>query len=419
MKRFFLLSLILMLVTSTGFAQSKSKEVRRLEKERQEALKEVEKTDRQLKKVSNDRYKKQKEVNLLKKQANQRKKAVNILDKEIKVLDKDIETLSAEAVRLKGEELRRQKSYEESVIALRRRAKSNDRMLFLLSSSTFDEGLRRMRFLSQYAAAHREAAKQLHDTRTQIESNKDAITSNKEKKSALMETRSQEMKKLLAQQKKGSGEVSQLRGEEKKLQQQKKKYQQRANALNKKIEQRIAYEIAEAERKAREAAAKEKGSPGAEERKAVTKGGYAMTAEERRLSGSFAQNKGNLLMPVSGSYTIVASYGVQQHKTASRVQTNKSGIDIAVPKGTGARAVFDGTVSSIFMVDGYNSSVIIRHGNYLTVYANLQSVSVRTGQKVKTGQKIGTVAAGDDGRGLLHFQLWHERTKQNPMLWIR
>lgn len=422
MKQLSLLLLILTLAVTPAFAQSKSKEVQRLERQRREALKEVEKTDKKLKQVSNDRYKKQKEANLLKKQAAQRQKAVNLLDEEIKVLDKDIDSLSTQATHLRNEEERRRKAYEESVIAMRRRAKSTDRMLFLLSAADFDEGVRRMRFLGQFAQAHRDAAKQLKETRTKVEENKHAIEGNKTQKATLMETREREKQKLLTQQKQRTGEVSKLRGEEKKLQQQKRQQQQRANALNKKIEQRIAYEIAEAERKAREAAAKaaqQKGGSTTEQRKAVTKGGYAMTAEERQLGGSFERNKGNLLMPVSGSYTIVASFGVQQHKTESKVQTNKSGIDIAVPAGTRARAVFEGTVSSIFMVEGYHSSVIVRHGNYLTVYANLQSVSVRTGQKVKTGQTIGTIATGDDGRGLLHFQLWHERTKQNPMQWIR
>lgn len=126
-------------------------------------------------------------------------------------------------------------------------------------------------------------------------------------------------------------------------------------------------------------------------------------------------------MPVRGRYELVRRFGVQQHDELSRISISNGGIDLRVSGDRGAYSVFDGVVSRIFMTSGYGQSVIVRHGNYLTVYANLSSVRVSSGQRISAGTQIGTISADDsNGRGnTLHFQLWHERNKQNPSSWLR
>ena len=160
--------------------------------------------------------------------------------------------------------------------------------------------------------------------------------------------------------------------------------------------------------------------PVREERVADTKGGYAMTKAEKRLSDDFASNKGRLPYPVSGRHTIVATFGEQQHQELKYVRTNNSGIDIQTSPGADARAVFNGEVTRVFVVPGYNNSVIVRHGNYLTVYSNLSQVYVKAGDKVSTRQAIGKIFTDtEDGNAtILHFQLWKEKTKLNPAPWL-
>lgn len=407
--RLFLVILALSLASTSLLAQQKSVAVKRLEKERREALEAVAKTDRELKTVRNNRSKKQQEEKLLRRKEREQKKVVDILDKEVKNLERELDSLSVVVTNLQREEERRMRDYEKSVVSIQQRQNSSDRLLFIFASKDFDQAVRRIRFISEYASAHHLASQELKKTRQEKEATQRTIAANKASKTDLLALRENERKKLSQQRQATKSEIASLQGKEKSLQQQRKKYQQRANALNKRIEEQIAKEIAEANKKAKA----DKGS-----RKATTKGGFAMTAEERKLSGSFASNKGRLLMPVSGKYTIVSRFGVQQHKEASKVQTNNSGIDIAVPSGSKARAVFEGTVTSVFVLSGYNNSIIIRHGNYLTVYANLVNIQVKKGDKVKTGQTLGTIATSE-GNTILHFQLWHERTKQNPELWIR
>ena len=157
-----------------------------------------------------------------------------------------------------------------------------------------------------------------------------------------------------------------------------------------------------------------------EERVADVKGGYAMTREEKKLSDNFANNKGRLPYPVTGRHTIVGTFGEQQHQDLKYVRTNNSGIDIQTSPGADARAVFNGEVTRVFVVPGYNNSVIIRHGNYLTVYSNLSQVYVKAGDRVSTRQSIGKIFTdSEDGNAtILHFQLWKEKTKLNPAPWL-
>ena len=214
-----------------------------------------------------------------------------------------------------------------------------------------------------------------------------------------MYKRQDESRKLQTEESSQKEEVQQLNKKQKQLQADLKKKKKQADALNRQIEKQIAEEIARAEaeakaareraaraernRLAREKAAasgkkvpetKPETEPVREERVADTKGGYAMTKAEKRLSDDFASNKGRLPYPVSGRHTIVAAFGEQQHQELKYVRTNNSGIDIQTAPGTDARAVFNGEVTRVFVVPGYNNSVIVRHGNYLTVYSNLSQV---------------------------------------------
>ena len=135
----------------------------------------------------------------------------------------------------------------------------------------------------------------------------------------------------------------------------------------------------------------------------------------------FESYRGRLPFPVDGRYTIVKRFGRQKHPTLPHVETTNSGIDMQTTPGAAVRTVFDGEVSAVFRPDGYNNVVVIRHGHYMTVYANLGSITVSTGQKVKAGQAIGSVYtdANDGNRSILHFEIRNRRAKENPELWLK
>lgn len=147
----------------------------------------------------------------------------------------------------------------------------------------------------------------------------------------------------------------------------------------------------------------------------------AVADENRRLTGGFEQNKGRLLFPVYGTYKIVGNFGRNQHAELRHVEVNNNGIDIEVRPGTNARAVFDGEVSAAFRLGGYDNVVMVRHGNYLTVYAGLSELMVRKGQKIKAGEPVGRIVSDpdDNNRTVLHFEIRKERQKLNPLEWVR
>lgn len=146
-----------------------------------------------------------------------------------------------------------------------------------------------------------------------------------------------------------------------------------------------------------------------------------MAKEDIRISGDFESNRGRLPYPVAGRYRIVKRFGRQRHPELKYVETDNSGIDIEVGSGASARAIFPGKVSAIFHQPGFNTIVMVRHGNYLTIYAGLGSIAVKTGDTVKPNQTIGSVFADPDdgGRSILHFEIRKEKNKLNPEEWLR
>ena len=138
-----------------------------------------------------------------------------------------------------------------------------------------------------------------------------------------------------------------------------------------------------------------------------------MASEDRKVSGSFESNKGRLPIPIVGGYKIVSHFGQYNVEGLSNVKLDNKGINILGQPGAKVRSIFDGEVSAVFSLAG-TTGVMVRHGNYISVYCNLGSVSVRKGQRVTTGQSIGTVGA----ENILQFQLRKETAKLNPEVWL-
>lgn len=420
-----------------GYAQ-KSSAVRKLEQQRKEALADIEQTNQLLQETSKSAKSSLNRLNLLSKQLLSRKKVISLLNQELDEIEKELMTIQGEIRRLRGQLCEKQENYGKSMRGLYKRHSAQDKLLFVLSAETFSQSLRRIRYLQEYADWQKRQAKEIIAKQQEIDLKKQEMEKTRAEKRALLGTRQEESKKLQSEEAVQKEEVQQLNKKQKDLKAELRKKQKQAEALNRQIEKLIAEEIAraeaearaareKAERAAREQAAKRKSSGGntadkpmREERVAATKGGYAMTKEERQLSDNFGSNRGKLPYPVTGRYTVVATFGEQQHSELKYVRTSNSGIDIQTAPGADARAVFNGVVTRVFVVPGYNNSVIVRHGNYLTVYSNLSQVYVKAGDAVSTRQALGKIYSDpEEGQAtILHFQLWKEKTKLNPLPWL-
>lgn len=440
-----------------AFGQNSSK-VKQLENQRKKALEEIEMTNQLLNETKKTARSSLNRLNLISNQILSRKKVISILNQEIGGIDTQINKMRREVNRLEQELKVKQKNYGKSAKGMYKRRKSQDKLLFILSADNFAQSLRRMRYLREFADWQKRQAAEIVVKQREIEEKRSALEKTRKDKQVLLGSRENENQKLQTEESSQKTEVQQLTKKQRDLQAQLKKKKQQADALNQQIEKQIAIEIARAEEEARiarqkaereraekarlareareirkkQAAAsgkkiveeKEEPEPEPEpiraERVAEVKGGYAMTREEKKLSDNFAGNKGRLPFPVTGRHTIVGTFGEQQHQDLKYVRTNNSGIDIQTSPGADARAVFNGEVTRVFVVPGYNNSVIVRHGNYLTVYSNLSQVYVKAGDSVSTRQSIGKIFTDtEDGNAtILSFQLWKEKTKLNPAPWL-
>ena len=422
-------------VLSVGSVSAQnSARVRELEKQRKAALAEIEMTSQLLDETRQTARNSLNRLNLLSKQILSRKQVISLLNQEIGEIDKQIAASRRNISQLERELENKRQNYGKSVQSIYKRRSSQDKLLFILSADNFAQSLRRMRYLREYADWQKKQASEIIGKQKEIAGKQKELEKTRAEKNALLGAREDESRKLQTEESSQKEEVQQLNQKQKQLQADLKKKKQQADALNRQIEKQIAEEIARAEAEAKAAReraaraernrlAREKAAASGKnvpERVADTKGGYAMTKAEKRLSDDFASNKGRLPYPVSGRHTIVAAFGEQQHQELKYVRTNNSGIDIQTAPGTDARAVFNGEVTRVFVVPGYNNSVIVRHGNYLTVYSNLSQVYVKAGDKVSTRQAIGKIFTDtEDGNAtILHFQLWKEKTKLNPAPWL-
>ena len=460
-----LLLLCLLSAVAPASAQGrKSRTLQRLEQERKQLLRNIEASDKKLQQLRRDTRSQEQTLRAVKEQVEQRRQVVAILGSEVSGLQARIDTLAGHIGRLHRREGALLLRYRAALLQLQRIDTHIDPLVFVLSSRTPSEARERQRFLARYTKAVRQASEALRSTRSEIEATKAEVGRTHSEKEQLLSLREAEKRKLEQEEVQRSAQVKDLQGQQKQLAQDLSKQRKRAEELDRKIQQQVEAEIlaaqrraAEAQRRAEEARRRRqaqrreqssqestsstKGSgrdsrgktttpipppreetePEPEERRAATPGGYAMDANERALASSFAQNKGRLPAPIRGSYSILRTFGVHQHSEHSRVQVNSSGVDFGLQSDSRAYAVFSGVVSRVFMIPGYGTALILRHGNYLTVYANLSSVSVSSGSRVSTGQVLGSIGASPDGSSgrLLHFQLWHERTKLNPLAWIK
>lgn len=319
------------------------------------------------------------------------------------------------------------------------------KIMFVLSANSFDQSYRRLRYLQEYSDYRKQQVRKIENVKTQIVVKSDSLNRNKQTKVEVVKQKEVEANKLTNDQKKEKVMLTDLKKKEKKLMADLKKQQKIANDLNNRIARIIAEEIRKAElkRKAEQerAAAEERKRLAAEQKKQGTKSSTPssekeakktekqapvqsasvsmLTKEEKLISGNFSANSGRLPWPTDKGF-ISGHYGVHPHPVLKHVTTNNKGIYIQTPTGTNARAVFEGEVTQRFSIPGSNNAVIIKHGEYRTVYANLTSIYVNVGDKVSAKQSIGKIYTdGDnDNKTELYFQIYKGRTLLNPEGWI-
>lgn len=328
--------------------------------------------------------------------------------------------------------------------ALRSTQGSNGAMntlAFIFSSETFSNAWQRVRYLRRFGQWRRNQTERIMRTADSLELRRQGLDTLRRERSVAVARMSISQRQLEAQRKETDQLVGKLRSEGSSLKALLKEKERKARALDRELDKLIAeeqrrreQEQREAERREREARRKARQNKPAKNStetatatntsrpsKSRPEAPTSVAAADRALTGSFESNKGRLLFPVAGRYRIVRGFGRQKHPELEHVETDNSGIDIEAVGGGKARAVFKGRVSEIFKQPGYGTIIMVRHGNYLTIYANLSQIDVAKGQEIQAGQSLGTIYPDpdEDDRSILHFELRKERTKLNPLLWVK
>ena len=281
-----------------------------------------------------------------------------------------------------------------------------DRLMYLFAARDFNQAFLRMKYFQQYNAYRRMQVEAILRTKGLIQDKTRELLAEKNNKQELLTTSEQEKEKLRLEKEKKDKDVAQLRQKEKDLRQKLKKKEEEARKLRQKIEAAISDEIKKSANKSN---------------KTVTSGTTVknvLTPEEKIISDNFSGNKGRLPWPVERG-VITGTFGEHPHPVLEGIKVKNNGIDISTNTGASARAVLGGTVSSIIAITNTNRAVILRHGEFFTVYSNLDNISVRKGQNVSTKQTIGTVAYNpDEDKTEIHFEIWQGRTICNPAEWL-
>ena len=417
-----LVLLLLALVSPTFGQKTKGKSKKQLQSEINSLQKEISTANQLLKKTKKDKEMTLNEVNLLDKKIKQREILIKAYNQQIAVLDEEINTGQSNIKTLNSDLKKLRKEYAKMIVFANKNRSHYDMLGFVFASKDFNQAFRRLRYIREFNEARKVKIDQIVSTERRINDEVEASQKAREEQAAMLKDEKAQQEALQKEKKDLNGQVAKLKKKEGSIQQDIKNKQQQAKKLQKAIDDIIAEEIrkanAEAERKRKEEAKKNANKGKATTAPAPKEKGMALTPAEKTLSSNFVNNKGNLPWPVERG-VISSSFGKHASVVSDKVTVTNNGIDIATTEGAQARAVFEGEVASVVKLTGANTVVIIRHGEYFTVYSNLENVTVKRGDKVKTKQNIGTVHTNKtEDKTELHFELLKEQNRQNPANWL-
>lgn len=428
MKRFLFLIIGSWMMVVVAFAQSNAK-IKELESQRGELQKQIAATETILSTTKKDVGSQLNSLATLTGQIEERKKYIAVISNDVNTIDKEVTSLQRQLSKLQADLKDRKNKYESSVQYMYKNKSIEEKLMFILSAETLGQTYRRLRYVREYATYQRLQGEEILKKQEQIKKKQTELRQVRAAKEKLLKERETEKSKLERQEQDKKNIVASLQKKQRGLQTEIREKRREANRLNAQIDRIIEREIALAKKRAEEerkkamaeskksvAASSSSSSSSGTTKKAEPMERYSMDKADRQLSGSFEKNKGLLPVPVSGAYIVVSHYGEYSVPGLKNVKLDNKGMDIQGKPGAQARAIFDGEVSAVFKFNG-TIGVLIRHGNYISVYCNLSSVSVSKGDKVKTKQSIGQIF-NEDGRAILHFQLRRETAKLNPEPWL-
>lgn len=390
------------------FAQNQDESVRQqtqIERHRSQISKiekEIQMLDNQIIAVQQEHKNTLNSLVLVNRKIENRERILAELDRQLKLQTDSINVKNEEIARAESELAELERNYEYLVLNMYKHRDSKLWFMYILASDDISQGLRRWQYLKNYANAINEQGVKIKERKTFITKEKDNLLKLKAETLKSQEQREKEYNNLLRERQSSQNVANKLLKDQSRYRRELAQKKQEAERLNKEVEKLLAQAI--------------------EQRKKNESGNSEISrqllASNVKLSEDFAGNKGKLPWPVANG-VVVEQFGQHNHPLFKGVKLPfNNGINISAPAGSTVYSVFDGIVSRVLYIPGYNQCVLVEHGNYFTFYCKLASASVKVGDVVKTGESIGKLQVSEN-TSTLHFELWNKTVKQNPEEWLR
>jgi septal ring factor EnvC (AmiA/AmiB activator) len=399
MKFIYTILSILLFFLSAVHAQDKKD---KLQQDKQKLEAEIKYNSKLLEETQKSKSTTLNQLVILKNQISSREQLIQTIHGEINSVNDQI-SMNAEILKeLQGDLDHLKEEYAEMIYYAYKNRSSFDKLMFIFASDDFNQAFRRIKYFEQYTAYRKTQVHLITKTRSEIDSTNKVLESHKHEKIVLLTSLKNERDELSKERSQQNNIYQTLSQKEKDLAKTIRQKEKDAKKLQKEIEKIIAEEIRLASKK-----------------EGTTKtGSYALTPAEMELSSDFNDNMGKLPWPVQKGI-ISSTFGEHFHPVLKQVKTKNNGVDILTDEGAKARVVFSGEVTRVISIPNYNYVVMVRHGEYLTVYSNLVEVYVKKGNKVETKQEIGKVFTDKkEMKTEIHFELWKGKTLLNPASWL-
>ena len=398
-KHISLLTLFLGLCLSV-FSQSKRQE---LESKKNNLKKEIAFKNKLLEETAKDKKKSLNQLVILNKKINEREELISTIKTETSLLDEEMEDNSKQIEQLEKDIEDLKDEYAELIRFAYKNRSNYEKVMYVFAADDFNQAYKRLKYLQEYTDYRKRQAENIKRMEENLRLENEKLLAKKEEKLELLESLGGEREKLASEKAQQNQVYSELQEKEKDLKQEIKQREKEQLALQKAIERAIEEEM----RKAR-----------AEAGSTSKSGKWELTPEAKALAANFTTNKSKLPWPVEKG-VITQGYGVHSHPVLTQIKVRNNGVTISTEPNSQARAVFEGEVSSVIVIPGAGKAVIVRHGDYLTVYGNLDDVYVSKGDHVSTKQALGRIRTDGD-KTEIQFEIRKGQSAEtlDPSYWL-
>lgn len=374
----------------------KAQDTRAQEERKARLEREIAIIDRQLAENASQSSSMLSDLTLIRKKISNRKALVTEADRQVRKYADSIYLTNREITRLQVRIDTLTSHYSRLVMSAYKNRDARVWYMYMFASDNLGQAFRRFGYFRNLSSQMKSEAQRIRDMQDELAVKKERLDRMKKESEAVKASRQKELDELRKDENKADGVVKRLQKDRKKYQNQLAAKKKEVNALNREIARIIAAAMKTDDQKKKD---------------------QVRAQLDMKLDAEFANNQGKLPWPADGP--VMSRFGKQYHPVYKNLELPpNNGVDIALAKGTSVNAVFDGVVTQVFVMPGYNQCVLVQHGNYFTLYCKMKGLVVKAGDKVKTGQALGTIDT-INGQTQLHFEVWKGKTPQNPEQWLR